>query len=115
MQRCDVAGDAVDGEPGARLPDPVRGGVGGKRVVDPEGAADGEGAVCDVVDLAGGPLFLTIVDEEWADFEGRGFVGFCVRRCVGLRVGDFAERPEGDGVDLWALRRKMRDERRKCG
>lgn len=68
MERGDVAGDAVDGDPGAGLPDPVRSGVGGEGVVDAEGAADGEGAVGDVVGFAGGPFFLAVVDEERADF-----------------------------------------------
>ena len=114
MQRGDVAGDAVDGEPGAGLPDPVRSGVGGQGVVEAEGAANGEGAVGDVVDFAGGPFFLAVVDEEGADFEGGGFVGFGVGGCVGLRVRHSAEWAEGDGVDLgnggeeWTRRRKTR-------
>src|SRR4030088_2625820 len=100
MQRGDVAGDAVDGEPGARLPYPVRNGVGGQGVVEAEGAPNSESAVGDVVDFAGGPFFLAIVDEEGADFEGRGLVGFGVGSCVGLRVGHSAEWAEGDGMDL---------------
>ena len=101
MERGDVAGDAVDGEPGAGLPDPVRRGVGGQGVVEAKGAADGEGAVGDVVNLAGGPLFLAVVDEERADFEAAGLVGFGVGGGVRLGVGDLAVRAEGDGVDLW--------------
>ncbi len=100
MQRGDVAGDAVDGEPGAGLPDPVGSGVGGQGVVEAEGAANGEGAVGDVVDLAGGPFLLAVVDEERADFEGGGFVGFGVGGRVGLSVRDFADGAEGDGVDF---------------
>ena len=65
-----------------------------------EGAADGEGAVGDVVRFAHGPLFLTVVDEEGTDFEGGGFVGFGVGCGVGLGVGDFADGAEGDGVDF---------------
>ena len=105
MQRGDVAGDAVDGEPGAGLPDPVGGGVGGEGVVEPEGAADGEGAVGDVVDLAGGPLLLAVVDEQGADLERGGLVGFGVGGGVGLGVRDSAVRAERDGVDLWGRRR----------
>lgn len=68
VQRGNVAGGTVDREPGAGLPNPVRNGVAGQCVVDPDGAADRESAVCDVVNLAGGPFFLTVVDEERADF-----------------------------------------------
>jgi len=100
MQRGDVAGDAIDGQPGAGLPDPVRNGVGWQCVVEAKGAANGEGAVGDVVNLAGSPLFLVVVDEERADFEGGGLVGFGVWGCVGLGVGDSAKGAEGDGVDL---------------
>jgi len=100
MQRGDVAGDAVDGEPWAGLPDPVRNGVGWQGVVEAEGATNGEGAVGDVLDLAGGPFFLELIDEEGANFEDGGLVGFGVGSCVGLRVGHFAEGAQGDGVDL---------------
>jgi hypothetical protein len=100
MQRGDVAGDAVDGEPGAGLPDPVGNGVGGQGVVEAEGAANGEGAVGNVVNLAGGPLLLAVVDEEGADFKGGGLVGLGIGGCVGLGVGDLAKGAEGDGVDL---------------
>ncbi len=64
---------------------------GWEGVVDVEGAADGEGAVGDVVEFAHGPLFLAVVDEEGTDFEGGGFVGFGVGCGVGLGVGDFAD------------------------
>ena len=101
MQCGDVAGDAIDREPGAGLPDPVKGGVGGQGVVEAKGAANGEGAVGDVVELAGSPFFLAVVDEEGADFKGGGFVGFGVGSRVGLRVRHSAEWAEGDGVDLW--------------
>src|SRR5258705_12566409 len=100
MQRGDVAGDAIDGDPGAGLPGPVRGDVRGQGVVDAERAADGEGAVGNVVDFAGGPFFLAVVDEEGADFEDGGLVGLGVGGCVGLRVGQVAVRAEGNGVDL---------------
>jgi hypothetical protein len=69
----------------------MRNGVGGQGVVEAKGAAYGEGAVRDVVDLAGGPFFLAVVDEEGADFKGGGFVGFGIGGCVGLRVGDPAK------------------------
>src|SRR5258707_14839138 len=101
MQRGDVAGEAIDGERGAGLPDRVRSGVGGQGVVEAKGAANGEGAVGDVVDFAGGPFFLAVVDEEGTDFEGGGLVGFGVGGCVGLRVGQSAEWAGGDGGDLW--------------
>ncbi len=100
MECGDVAGDAVDEEPGAGLPDPVGDGVGGEGVVEAEGAADGEAAVGDVVGVAGGPFFLMIVDEEWADFEGGGLVGFGVGSGVGLGVGDAADGAESNGVDF---------------
>jgi hypothetical protein len=115
MERGDVAGDAVDGEPRAGLPDPVGAGIGGESVVEAQDAADGEGAVGDVVDLAGSPLFLSVVDEEWADFEGGGLVDFGVGSCVGLGVGDFAVGPEGDGVDFWSSRGGGSEERGCCG
>jgi hypothetical protein len=41
-----------------------------------------------------------VVDEERADFERSGFVGFGFGRCVGLGVGNSAERAEGDGMDF---------------
>src|SRR5882757_3552586 len=111
MQRGDVAGDAVDRKPGAGLPDPVRNGVGWQGVVEAKGAAYGEGTVGDVVDLAGGPFFLAVVDEKGADFEGGGLVGFGIGGCVGLRVRDSVEGAEGDGVDLWS---RGEERRRKC-
>ena len=100
MQRSDVAGDAVDGKPGAGLPDPVSGGVGGQGVIEAEGAADAEGSVRDVVDLAGRPFLLAVIDEEGTDFEGGGLVSFGVGGCVGLGIGHAAEWAEGDCVDL---------------
>ena len=98
----DVAGDAVDEEPGAGLPDPVGDGVGGERVVEAEGAADGEAAVGDVVGVAGGPLFLMVVYEERADLEGGGLVGFGVGGGVGLGVGDATDGAESYSVDFGA-------------
>jgi len=98
----DVTGDAVDEEPGTGLPDPVGDGVGGERVVEAEGAADGEAAVSDVVGVAGGPLFLMVVDEERADFEGGGLVRFGVGGGVGLGVGDATDGAESYSVDFGA-------------
>ncbi len=100
-----MAGGAVDEEPGAGLPDPVGGGVAGEGVVEAEGAADGEAAVGDFVEVAGGPLFLAVVDEEGADLEDGGLVGFGVGGGVGLGVGDAADGSEGDGVGPLAWRR----------
>src|SRR5258707_1101033 len=100
MQRGDVAGEAIDGERGAGLPDRVRSGVGGQGVVEPEGTANGEGAVGNVVDFAGGPFFLAVVGEEGADFEGGCLLGLRVGGCVGLGGGCFAVRAEGDGGDV---------------
>jgi hypothetical protein len=57
-----------------------------------EQAANGEGAVGDLVDLAG-PLLLLFVDEEQANLEGG------VR--VGLGVGNLSVGAECDGVYLW--------------
>ena len=99
-RRAVLAGDTIDGEPGPGLPDPVGSRVGGQGVVEAEGSAYGEGAVGDVVDFACGPFSLAIVDEEGADLEGGGLVGFGVGGCVGLGVGHAAEWTEGDGVDL---------------
>ncbi len=98
----DVAGGAVDHEPGAGLPGPAWGFVG-QGVVDAEGAADDEGAVGDVVDLAEGPLFLSAVDVEGADAEGGGVVGFGVGGGFGWGVGDAAGWAEGYGVGLGGL------------
>ena len=47
-----------------------------------------------------------VVDEEGADFEGGGLVGFGVGGGVGLGVGDAAYGAQGDGVDLWAAAAK---------
>ena len=63
-----------------------------------EGAADGEGAVGDVVGLAAGPVFEPIVNEEVANFKDGGFVGFFVGLGVGLGGGDATDGSEGDGV-----------------
>jgi hypothetical protein len=98
----DVAGGAVDHEPGAGLPGPA-GGFVGQGVVDVEGAADDEGAVGDVVDVAEGPFFLVAVDVQGANAEGSGVLGFVVGGGFGRGVGDFARGAEGDGVDLWGL------------
>ena len=65
-----------------------------------QGAADGEGAVGDVVGFAGGPLSLAVVDEEWTDSDAGGFVGLFFGRGVGLGVGDAAYGAERDGVGL---------------
>ena len=100
MQRGNVAGDAVDGEPGAGLPDPVGNSVGGQGVVEAKGATNCEGAVGDVVNLAGGPFLLAFVDEDGADFEGGGLVCLGVWGRVGLSVRDFTVGAEGDGVDF---------------
>lgn len=96
----DVSGDAVDEEPGAGLPDPVCGGVGGQGIVEAEGAANGEGAIGDFVEVAGGPFLLMFVDEQGADFEGGGLVGSAVGGGVGLGVGNATEGAEGDDVGL---------------
>ena len=69
-------------------------------VVEAKRPANGEGPVGDVVNFAGGPFFLAVVDEEGADLEGGGLVGFGVGGCVGLDVGHFAVWAEGDGVNL---------------
>ena len=102
VERGDVACDAVDHEPGGGLPGPARG-LGGKRVVDVEGAADDEGAVGDVVDFADGPLLLNAVDIEAADVEAGGFFRFVVGVGFGRDVGDAARGAEGHGVDLGGL------------
>jgi hypothetical protein len=111
MESRNVTGDAVDGDPGAGLPEPVLGCFCRERVVDVEGPADGEGAVGDVVEFAHGPLFLAVVDEERPDFEGRSFIGFGVGCGVGLSVGDFADGTEGDCVDFGC----GGEELRSCG
>ncbi len=89
-------------------------GVGGKRIVQAQGSADGEAAVGDVVGVAGGPLFLTVVYQERANFERGRFVGFAVGGSVGLSVGDAACDAECHGVDLGGRgeegRRKKRSE-----
>ena len=61
-----------------------------QRIVDAQCASNGEGTVGDVVDLAGRPLFLPVIDVEGADSERRGLVGFGVGRSVGLRVRNAA-------------------------
>jgi len=100
MEGGDVAGGTIDDDPGGGLPDPALAGVIGKAVVDVEGAADGEGAVGDVVELANGPLLLFAVDEERADFEGGAVVVLGVGRAEGGGEGDFADGAKGDGVDF---------------
>ena len=95
-----MAGGAVDEQPGSGLPDPVRSGVRREGVIETEGAADGEAAIRDVVKIAGGPLFLAVVDQEGADLQGGGLVGLGVRSGVGLGVGDATCAAKGNGVDL---------------
>ncbi len=100
MQRGNVAGDTVDREPGAWLPDPVGCCVGRQGVVEAKSAANGEGAISDLVNLSGDPLFLAVVDEERADFEARSLVGFRVGSGVRLGIRHLAIRAKGDSVDL---------------
>ena len=101
VQSGDVAGGAVDEEPGSGLPAPALGGFAGQGVVEAQGSADGEGAVGDVVGVAGGPLFLAAVDDQRADLEGFGGSGGVGRGGGrGRRVGDLAGGAEGDGVDF---------------
>ncbi len=100
MEGGDMAGGAVDHEPGAGLPGPA-GGLGGEGIVDAEGPADDEGAVGDIVDFAEGPLFLCTVDDEGADAEGGGVFGGGVGRGLGGSVRDFAGGAEGDAVNFW--------------
>jgi hypothetical protein len=102
MEGGDVAGDAVDHEPGGGLPGPA-GSFGGQRVVDVEGAADDEGAVGDVVDFADGPLLLNAVDVKGTDVEAGGFFRFVVGVGFGRGVGNAACGAEGDAVDLGGL------------
>jgi len=98
----DVAGDAVNLEPGGGLPGPARG-FGGEGIIDVEGATNDEGAVGDVVDFADSPLFLYSVDVEGTDVEAGGFLGFVVGVGLGRGVGNAACGPEGDAVDFGRL------------
>jgi hypothetical protein len=91
----------------------VGNGVCGQGVVEAKRAANGEGAVGDVVDFAGGPFFLAVVDEERPDFERGSLIGFGVGSCVGLRVRHLTEGTKGDGVDL-RYGGKEYTRRRKC-
>ena len=102
MEGGDVAGGTVDHEPGAGLPGPA-GRFGGEGVVDAEGSADDEGAVGDVVDFTEGPLFLGSVDDEGADAEGGGVLGFAVGGGFGRGVGNLAGGAESDAVDFGGL------------
>ena len=95
----DAAGDAVDEQPGAGLPEKAGLALGGEGVVEVEDAADGEGAVGDFVELAGGPLALGVVDEKGADGEGGGVFAALVGGGVGRGVGNFARGAESDGVE----------------
>ena len=95
-----VSGGAVDEQPGAGLPDPVRSRIGWQPVVDVQGAADGEGAIGDVVGFAHGPLLLAVVDEERTDLQSGGLIGFGIGSRIGLRKGNSMERPQCDGVDF---------------
>lgn len=81
MEEDDVAGEAVDGEPWAELPDPVLVFGGGESVIDAEGLADGVAGFRDGVDVAGGPVGDAAIDDEGADAE----VGVC--GVGGVRVG----------------------------
>jgi hypothetical protein len=49
----------------------------------------------------GGPLLLLLVDEEQANLEGGGCVGFGIGGSVGLGVGNLAVATERDGVYFW--------------
>ena len=97
-----MTADAVDHEPGGRLPGPA-GSFGGERVIDVEGAADDESAVGDVMDFADGPLLLNAVDVEGTDVEAGGFFRFVVGVGLGRGVGHAARGAEGDAVDLGGL------------
>lgn len=108
VQGGDVSGGAIDPEPGAGLPDPARRGVGGESIVEAQGTTDGEGAVGDVMNLAGGPLFLAVVDIERADAQRGGLVRLGFGGSVGRDVRDAAVRAKGDGVDFGS------SEERKC-
>ena len=90
-----MAGDAVDEEPGAGLPDPAGLVVMGESVVEVEGAADGEGAVGDVVEIARGPLALAVVDDEGADLERGGVFVLGVGGDVGWSVRERGGRGRG--------------------
>ncbi len=98
----DVAGDAVDHEPGGGLPGPA-GGFGGEGIIDVEGASDHEGPVGDIVHFADGPLLLNAVDVEGSDVKGGGFFGFIVRVGFGRGVGDAPRWAERNAVDFWSF------------
>ena len=91
MEGLDVAGDAVDEEPGAWLPAPAGLVLGGEGVVEAQGAADGEAAVGDVVGVAEGPLALAVVYEQGADLEGGSVFVLLIRGDVRRGVGDAAD------------------------
>ena len=96
VKKGDVAPGAVDGEPEAELPDPVRVRGGGQGVVDAEGLTDCVAGFGDEVDGAGGPFGDAAVDDEGADLDlGMGGGG-----CVWIgREGDGVLGAKEDGVD----------------
>ncbi len=55
------------------------------------------------MDFAEGPFFLEAVDDEGADAECGGVLGFGVEGGLRWGVRDFACGAEGDGVDLGGL------------
>ena len=63
-------------------------------------APHGEGPVRDIVNLAGDPLFLVIVDEKCPNLQGRGLIHLRVGSRVRLRVGDLPVRAQSHRVDF---------------
>jgi hypothetical protein len=57
--------------------------ISGKRVVQPNGSPDNEGAICQVVGIAGGPLFHLPIDYQRADLQGV-FAGQSAGRVAGF-------------------------------
>src|SRR6185312_11204347 len=85
--------------------------ISGKGVVETENAANGEGAISHVMDFAGGPFFLAIVDVEGTDAQGGGLVGPGFGCSVGGDPGNMTTGAKSNCMDF---RRGKKVHTREC-